>query len=217
MEFVFFYKKINFKYKFIMKYVVDAFHNRPLVFVKDRNYIVTPLTDHEPGTPFELLEDTVKELSKLSNFSLADKILGEEDRGGFLAALMAYEHKKPLGMVKWNPNGLEGQQAVQFRNAYTEGTMYINGIQPGDKVILVEDMVDSGGTIIGMIELLGKIKVELLDVVVIAEKEEFEGIKRIKDETGFDVKALLKFNSSMGNKAKVTEILVPTSEIFELD
>lgn len=200
-----------------MKYVVDAFHNRPLVFVKDRNYIVTPLTDHEPGTPFELLEDTVRELSRLTDFSLADKILGEEDRGGFLAALMAYEHKKPLGMVKWNPNGLAGQQAVSFRNAYTEGTMYINGINSGDKVILVEDMVDSGGTIIGMIQLLAKIDVQLLDVIVIAEKQEFEGIKRIKEETGVDVKALLKFNSSLGDTAKVTEILIPTNEVFDLD
>jgi adenine/guanine phosphoribosyltransferase-like PRPP-binding protein len=184
--------------------VVDAFDNQPLVFVKDRKYLVNPLTDHEPTTTYELLDATVKALSKLTDFSKANKILGEEDRGGYIAALVAYYNRMSFGMTKWDPVGLEGEQSIDFRCAYAEGSMYIHGIQKGDKVILVEDMVDSGGTIIAMIKLLEKMGVELFDLIVIAEKEDFQGIKRIKEETGRDVKCLLKFTVKHGDRSKVT-------------
>lgn len=184
--------------------VVSAFDNQPLVFVKDRKYLINPLTDHEPTTSFELLDATVKALSKLTDFSKANKILGEEDRGGFIAALVAYHHKMSFGMTKWDPVGMEGEQSVDFRCAYAEGVMYIHGIEKGDRVILVEDMVDSGGTIVAMIKLLEKMDVELVDIIVIAEKEDFQGIARIKKETGRDVKCLLKFSVKEADRSKVT-------------
>jgi adenine/guanine phosphoribosyltransferase-like PRPP-binding protein len=186
-----------------MKLVVDAFDNRPLIPVKDRNFIINPLTDHIPHTPYELLEDTVNELAKLTDYSKADKLLGEEERGGFITVLMAYHQKMPFGMVKWNPNGFDGQISVDFKMSYAEGKLYLNGINKGDKVIIVEDMIDSGGTMIAMIKLLEKAEVEIIDIIAIAEKEEYEGVKRIKKETGRDVKVLLRF-SSKGEKSKVT-------------
>jgi adenine phosphoribosyltransferase len=186
-----------------MKHVIDAFDDRPLVFLKDRKYLINPLTDHHPTTSFELLDDTVNELGKLTDFSKATKILGEEERGGFLASLVAYAQQKPFGMVKWNPNGLEGQLAIDFRMSYAEGRLYLNGIEPGDRVVIVEDMIDSGGTMIAMIELLKKAGIDLIDIVVVAEKEEFHGIERIKRETGVQVKHLVTFNVA-GERSKVT-------------
>jgi adenine phosphoribosyltransferase len=186
-----------------MQEIIKAFHNCPLVPVKDRNFIVTPLIDQEPATSPELLKDVVKELSTLTDISKATKVFGEEDRGGFIAALMAYEYNLPLAMVKWNPSGLEGQISISFRNAYHTGKMYANGLEEDDKVLLVEDFVDTGGTLIGMIKLLQQKEIELTDVIVIAEKDGYDGIKRVKDETGVDVKKLLKV-SSKGKASRVT-------------
>jgi adenine/guanine phosphoribosyltransferase-like PRPP-binding protein len=191
-----------------MQHVIDAFDNRPLVHVKDRKYIINPLTDHYPTTSFALLDETVSELIKLTDFSRATKILGEEERGGFIASLVAYATKLPFGMVKWNPTGLEGQLAVDFRMSYAEGKLYLNGVEPGDKVVIVEDMVDSGGTMIAMINLLRRANIELLDVIVVAEKEEFHGIERIKRETGVQVKHLVGFDVS-GERSKVTWTRAP--------
>jgi adenine phosphoribosyltransferase len=186
-----------------MKELIDAFDNRPLVLVKDRNFLINPLTDHTPTTTYPLLQDTILSLAQLTDYSKADKLMGEEDRGGFLVALMAYHFKMPFGMVKWNPTGYEGQQSIKFRNAYTEGTLYLNGVQKGDKVILVEDMIDSGGTIVAMVNMLKAASIELVDLVIIAEKEEYRGAERIKRETGVEPKLLLKFSSS-GKTSKVT-------------
>lgn len=188
-----------------MKELIDAFNNRPLVLVKDRNFLINSLTDHTPTTSYELLDDTIKSLAQLTDYSKATKLMGEEDRGGFLVALMAYHLKMPFGMVKWNPTGFAGQHSIKFRNAYTDGTLFLNGIQKGDKVILVEDMIDSGGTIVAMINMLKEAEIKLVDLVVIAEKEEFKGAERIKAETGVEAKLLLRFSSS-GKVSKVTWI-----------
>ncbi len=187
-----------------MEEVIKAFDKQPLVQVKDRKYVINPLTDHHPTTSYALIDDVVEELSMLTDFSKATKILGEEDRGGFLAVLMAYRHKLPFGLVKWNPSGLEGQFSIDFRNAYTHGKMYLHGIDKGDKVVLVEDMVDSGGTIISMVHLLREIGIELLDVVVVSVKEGFNGLENIKKETGVDVKYLVKFKAE--DDAEVSEV-----------
>ena len=188
-----------------MKETIKAFHNQPVKWVKDRKYIITPLLDHEPETEYKLMADVVKELSRLTDFSKADKVVGEEDRGGYIAALLAYANKKSLGMVKWFPIDLENRVSVKFRSAYAEGQMYLYGVRKGDRVILVEDMIDSGGTIVAMIKLLRKVGVKIIDVIVIGEKEEFKGLARIRKETGIKVKYLLKF-CCLGERSVVTSI-----------
>lgn len=185
-----------------MKQLISAFNNQPLIAYKNRKYILNPVNDHYPTTSYALMKEMVVELSKLTDFSKATKILGEEDRGGYIASLMAYVHHKPFGLAKWNAPGITGPIWIPFRNAYTHGRMYLHGIEKGDKVILVEDLVDTGGTVVAMIKLLQKMKIKIIDVVAIAEKAEYNGVKRIYKETGCWIKHLLKVDTS-AKKSKV--------------
>lgn len=188
-----------------MKEIIKAFHNQEIIKMKGSNYIINPLFDHEPETSYKLMKDAIRELSTLTDFSKANKIIGEEDRGGFIAALMAYKHKKSLAMVKWSPINLKRQISINFRNIYSEGKMYLYGVKKGDKIILVEDLIDSGGTIIAMIKLLKRAKVTIKDVICVAEKKENNGIRRIEKQTGIKVRCLLRFTCT-GNKSKVIEV-----------
>lgn len=185
-----------------MKNIIKAFDNKPLIHLKGRKYIVNPLVDHFPETPYSLLSDVVKELSKLTNFKNINKIVGEEDRGGYIAALMAYKHKKALAMTKWNPCDLKCGLAIHFRNAYTEGMMYLHGVAKGDRVVLVDDLIDSGGTLIAMIKLLEKTEVKICDILVVAEKIDYNGRERVKKETGYDIKSLIRVSNN-GKYSKV--------------
>lgn len=185
-----------------MKNIIKAFDNQPLIDLKGRKYILNPLIDHIPDTPYNLIADVVKELSKVSNFKKINKIIGEEDRGGYIAALMAYKYKKSLAMTKWNPDGLECGHVINFRNAYTGGKMYLHGVSEGDRVMIVEDLIDSGGTLVAMIRLLEEAKVTINDILVVAEKIDYNGRERIKKETGYDIKSLIKVSNN-GEKSKV--------------
>lgn len=189
-----------------MKEIIRAFDNQPLRRVNGRNYILNPLLDHYPETPYVLMEDVVTELSRMTDLSKIDKIVGEEDRGGYIAALMAFSHKKSLAMVKWNSVGVDGHIGVNFRNAYTSGKMYLNGVKAGDKVLIVEDLIDSGGTIIAMIELLRCAGVEIYDIITVVNKVDYGGRERILRETGFSVKSILGVTCK-GGSSRVVSIL----------
>lgn len=178
-------------------YIQETFNNQKIVIVSNKRYCINSLTDHTPITKSELLEQISQEMSKQVDFSKADVLIGEEDRGGYLCALMSYIQKKPFTLTKWNPTGLEGEISIGFRNAYTNGKLFLNGVKDfeGKKAIIVEDIIDTGGTVIAMIELLRNNGIEVIDVIAVAEKTDYGGIERIEKETGIKPKVLVQFSS----------------------
>lgn len=178
-------------------YIQNTFENQPIVTVSGKRYCINSLTDHLPITKPELLEQVAKEMSDRVDYKHTDLLVGEEDRGGYLAALMSFVWKKPFTLTKWNPSGFEGEISVDFKNAYTDGKLYLNGIKefPGKKAIIVEDLIDTGGTIIAMIKLLRNNNIQVIDVIAVAEKSDYKGVERIEKETGIKPKVLISFSS----------------------
>ena len=106
-------------------------------------------------------------------------------------------------MVRWVPNQLATQVSEIFSCEYVkEGTLYLSGIEKNDRVIIIDDIISTGGTMIGIIKTLKKIGAEIIDVLVLAEKIEYSGIKKVKNETDIDVRSLIKI-SVAGTRSKV--------------
>ncbi len=177
-------------------YIKDAFDQRPIKKVSGKRYCVNPLTDHLPLTEPALLSQIIAEASEIVPFHEADFLVGEEDRGGYICSLLSIPWQKPFTLTKWNPADLPGELQIEFRNAYTEGSLYLNGLTgKHQKAIIVEDMIDTGGTVISLIKLLRSAGVEVLDVFAVAEKQDYGGKERIRHETGMEPKTLVSFTS----------------------
>ncbi|TVT84917.1 hypothetical protein [Pseudomonas sp. H3(2019)] len=54
----------------------------------------------------------------------------------------------PFGIARWYPSGLEGQVKVGFDCEYISGELYLNGVEPGDRVIMVDDLISTGGSLL---------------------------------------------------------------------
>jgi adenine/guanine phosphoribosyltransferase-like PRPP-binding protein len=186
--------------------IYEAFDGKVSVMVAGRRYCVNPLFDHVPATDPELVSQVCYEISEKVDFTKVDILIGEEDRGGYICALMAYIEKKPFTLTKWNPVDLQGEVSVDFRNAYTKGKLYLNGVGEyrGKKAILVEDMIDTGGTIIAMVELCRSQGLEIIDIIVVAAKTNYGGLERIVRETGITPRFLVQFYSGP-EKSKVVK------------
>ncbi len=65
-------------------------------------------------------------------------------------------------------------------------------------------MVDSGGTLIALIEAIKSTGALILDVICLAEKVEFKGVERVLKETGVKVKTIIKVDTT-GEFSKVVE------------
>lgn len=186
--------------------VIHTFDDQPLIMVDKYKFIINPLTEQIPATSSELLRATTEWVVAEGSFEQATKIGGEEDKGAILIASTSLATGLPFGMARWYPAGVEGQVSVDFEMEYASGQLYLNGIEEDDKVIIVDDMISTGGTMLALIKAIQIAKGEIVDIICVAEKIEYEGVKRVAEETGYQVKSLLKI-SVAGERSKVIQTL----------
>ena len=184
--------------------VIKAFDNQPLIQFKEYKFLINSLTEQIPATPAELLQAATDWIVAEGDFNQATKIAGEEDKGAILVASTSLATGLPFGMARWYPTGLEGEVSVDFEMEYASGQLFLNGIEENDKVIIVDDMISTGGTMLALIQAVQLAKGKIVDIICVAEKVEYDGVKRIAKETGYQVKTLVKI-SVAGESSKVVQ------------
>ena len=184
--------------------VIEAFDNQPLIQFEKYKFLINSLTEQIPATPAELLQATTDWIVAEGDFNQATKIGGEEDKGAILVASTSLATGLPFGMARWYPAGLEGEISVDFEMEYASGQLFLNGIEENDKVIIVDDMISTGGTMLALIQAVQLAKGKIVDIICVAEKVEYDGVQRIAKETGFQVKTLVKI-SIAGERSKVIQ------------
>jgi adenine/guanine phosphoribosyltransferase-like PRPP-binding protein len=194
-------KDLLMEYKDIVRSALD---NKPLIPYEKFYFLINPLTEQIPATTAELLQAATAWLVDVGDFQKATKIAGEEDKGAILVASTALETGLPFGMARWYPSGLKGQIGVNFEMEYASGQLFLNGVDAGDAVILVDDMISSRGTMLALIEAVTLAGANIVDIVCVAEKVDYQGVDRIKRETGYTVKTLVQI-SVAGERSKVIQ------------
>lgn len=182
--------------------VRKSFENQELVPVNGLNFVINSLTEQIPATTPELLSDAAEWVAGAIDFTGVNKIVGEEDKGGILVAATALRVSLPFGLARWQPSGLKGQIVVPFECEYTTGNLFLNGVEAGDKVVIVDDIISTGGTLVSLIKAIRSAGAVITDTVCVAEKIEYGGVERVLKETGVKVKTLLQLDLS-GTHAKV--------------
>ena len=186
-----------------MKYdlVREAFDNQPLYEIDGYKFVLNSLTEQVPATQPNLLRLAGEWLA--DSLPHCDKLLTEEDKGAILVAAVSLHTNIPFGMARWYPNQLADQISAIFTCEYVEeGTLYLSGIEKGDEVVIIDDMISTGGTLIGIIKTLQAVGANIVKIIVLAEKIEYNGIQKVKDETGLNVRSLVKI-SIAGEKSRV--------------
>ena len=165
--------------------------NAPIIKKGEYNYFVHPITDGIPLVEPSILEEVADGISKFGNMDV-DKIVCVESMGIHIATALSIKTGIPFVVVRKRAYGLEGEVAVHQITGYSHGELYINGLQKGDRIILVDDVVSTGGTMIAVLNALKKMGVEVVDVMAVVEKGTGKDI--VKRETGFTVKSLILVN-----------------------
>ena len=189
-----------------MNHVIQALDDQPLVQFGKYKFVINPLTEQIPATTAELLQSATNWLLAEGNFKQATKIVGEEDKGGILVASTSLATGLPFGMARWYPSGLEGQVAIVFDMEYTRGNLYLNGVNEEDRVIIVDDMISTGGTMLALVEAIQSAGATIVDIICVAEKVDYGGVEKVAEKTGYRVKSLLKI-STTGEKSEVIQTL----------
>lgn len=111
-----------------------------------------------------------------------DKVAGIEARGFILGGAIA--HQLSAGFVPIRKKGKLPHQTVRMAYSLEYGTdemeMHVDAVVPGERVILVDDLIATGGTAEGAVKLLRQIGAKVVAACFIVDLPELGGAAKLK-------------------------------------
>ena len=162
----------------------------PIVWKEGYPYFVHPVTDGVPRLEGDVLSAIVELIGARVWWPDVDLILGIEAMGLPLTAPLAVHHDRPLVVARKRAYGLEGEVVVDQSTGYSKGAMYLNDVRPGERVLIVDDVLSTGGTLRAVIDGIRRCGAEVAQVVIVVEKG--PGMADLhREEPALDLSALI--------------------------
>lgn len=121
-----------------------------------------------------------------------DLVLGAESRGFIFGAPIAYNLKK--GFIPVRKKGKLPCETIEesYDLEYGKATLEIHkdAIKPGQKVVIVDDLIATGGTLEAIIKLVERLGGKVEKILCLIELPELNGKEKLK---GYDVETNIVF------------------------
>ncbi|XP_067396338.1 adenine phosphoribosyltransferase [Emydura macquarii macquarii] len=167
---------------------VRAFPDFPCLGVLFRD--ITPLLKDPIAfrAAIDILEAHLK-----ASYPQIDLIAGLDARGFLFGPVLA--QRLGIGFVLIRKKGkLPGlTESVSYALEYGQAELEIqsDAVEPGQKVILIDDLLATGGTMCAACELMKKLKADVLECLVVLELKSLKGAEKLKP---FPVYSLLQYD-----------------------
>ena len=121
-----------------------------------------------------------------------DVVVGPESRGFIFGVPVAYVNGK--GFVPVRKKGKLPCETISEDYSLEYGTatieMHKDAIVPGQKVVIVDDLIATGGTTEAIIKLIERLGGEVVKIVFLIELEGLNGREKL---AGYDVDSVIKY------------------------
>jgi len=168
----------------------ESVANAPVVWKEGYPYFVHPLSDGVPRQSAELLAAARDLISENVDWDCIDIILGIEAMGIPLAAALCLSSGKPLVVGRKRAYGLPGEIAIDQTTGYSKGQIFLNDIAPGTRVLIVDDVVSTGGTLHPILKAIDSNGAIVQDCWIVFEKG--DGMNKIRSEGEWPMNSLVR-------------------------
>lgn len=183
------YKRIDADNWGMLEDVRDSIEASPVIPKGGYPYIVTPLMDGIPAIDPKTLHSVVDRMVRIAKFD-CDLIVAPEAMGIPYATLISAKKGIPFSIIRKRSYGLEGEMEVVETTGYSTTSMYINGIRPGMRVAVVDDVVSTGGTLRCIVNGLRDMGAVVTEIVLALNKS--DDIFSIEEELGVPIRYVAK-------------------------
>ncbi len=121
-----------------------------------------------------------------------DKIVGIDARGFIFGAVLAYQLN--IGFVPVRKKGklpyktIEAAYTLEYGENIVE--MHEDAVQKGEKVVIIDDLIATGGTIAAAAQLVEKLGGDILELAFVVELPDLKGREKIP---GYKIFTLTEF------------------------
>ena len=125
----------------------------------------------------ELFQSSIRLLAETASDTTIDKVVGIDARGFIFAAAVADRLKagfvpiRKKGKLPWKTH--EASYTLEYGEAVVE--IHQDAVQPGEKILLVDDLLATGGTAAAAVRLLDQLEAEIVSVSFLIELSFLEG------------------------------------------
>ena len=137
----------------------------------------------------QLAIDSIQDLVKDVD---ADVIVGTESRGFIFGVPVAYNLHKPFVPVrkkgKLPCETISQEYDLEYGSAVVE--MHKDSIKPGQRVVLIDDLIATGGTIEAAVKMIEALGGEVVKIVFLMELAGLNGRERLKN---YDVASVIRY------------------------
>lgn len=155
-------------------------------------YILTVPDFPKPGIQFKCYPELLKNpqafhkatqtfADRYKEMSI-DAIVGLDSRGFVFGTALAYEMNLPFVMVRKGGKLPRKTEKIAYNLEYGQATFEIevDALKPGDRVLIVDDLLATGGTANAAAELVQRLGAEVVEVACLIELEGLNGRKNLK-------------------------------------
>lgn len=169
---------------------------------KVEDYIITIPDFPEPGIMFRditgILENAdglklaIDEMVKLLDGVEFDAIAGAESRGFMLGMPLSYLLHKPFIAVRKAGKLPRETVSESYDLEYGKATIEIHtsSVKPGDKVVLLDDLIATGGTMKAAVNLIERCGGEVVKIIALVELKGLNGREVLK---GYDISSVVAY------------------------
>ena len=175
----------------MLEEVKKSLESSPIVKKGEYNYFVNPISDGVPAMEPKMLRELSLAVKQHANLDV-DKIVAVEAMGIHLATALSLATGIPFVVIRKRQYGLEGEKEVYQKTGYGSSNLYINDLHPGEKILLIDDVVSTGGTFIALIRTLEDLGLDIKSIVAVIEKG--EGKEIVEKETGREILSIVKLD-----------------------
>ena len=169
---------------------------------KVEDYVRTIPDFPEPGIMFrdittilkdpDGLSESIRQLREAVKDLEYDVIVGPESRGFIFGVPIAVEEHKGFVPVR-KPGKLPAavySQKYDLEYGQAEVEIHVDAIKPGQKVVIVDDLIATGGSAEAAVKLVEKLGGQVVKMIFVMELAGLKGREKLKD---YDVESLIVY------------------------
>lgn len=172
------------------------------IMKKIEDYVITIPDYPQPGVIFRDVTGILRDADglklsvdlcqeKLKDLEF-DAVVGPESRGFIFGMPIAYNLHKPFILIRKAGKLPRETKSIEYDLEYGSAVIEIQkeDIKPGMKVVIIDDLIATGGTNRAMIQLLESLGAEVVKCVFLMELEGLKGRDKLK---GYDIETIIKY------------------------